>query len=116
MAERAGNLIRQCVACGSAHIRSHVDIDPDYGLSNLHGVLEAAERHRHLAGVEIVAFPQTGLLINPGTAGLLEQALREGASIVGGIDPAGTDGDPKGHLDTIFAIADRRGAPDRPPP
>lgn len=88
-------------------IRSHVDIDPDYGLSNLHGVLEAAERHRHLAGVEIVAFPQTGLRINPGTADLLEQALREGASIVGGIGPASTDGDPKGHLDTIFAIADR---------
>lgn len=110
VAERAGRLIRQCVACGSTHIRSHVDIDPDYGLSNLQGVLEAAEAHRHMVGVEIVAFPQTGMMINPGTAGLMEQALKEGAAIVGGIDPAGIDGDPKGHLDTIFAIADRRGA------
>lgn len=110
VAERAGNLIRQCVACGTTHIRSHVDIDPDYGLSNLHGVLAAAEAHASMVGVEIVAFPQAGMMINPGTAELMEAALQEGASVVGGIDPAGIDGDPKGHLDTVFAIAARRDA------
>jgi cytosine deaminase len=110
VAERAGNLIRQCVACGTTHIRSHVDIDPDYGLANLHGVMAAAEAHRHMAGVEIVAFPQAGMMINPGTAELMDAALQEGASVVGGIDPAGIDGDPKGHLDTIFATAARRDA------
>lgn len=108
--ERAGNLMRQCVAMGSTHIRSHVDIDPSYGLANLHGVLEAWEGTRHAVGLELVAFPQTGMLINPGTAELMAAALDEGASIVGGIDPAGIDGDPKGHLDTVFAIADRKGA------
>lgn len=108
--ERAGNLMRQCVAMGSTHIRSHVDIDPEYGLSNVHGVLEAWEKHRHAVGLEMVAFPQTGMMTVPGTAQLMEAALSEGASVVGGIDPAGIDGDPKGHLDTIFAIADRRGA------
>ena len=76
--ERAGNLMRQCVTMGSTHIRSHVDIDPDYGLSNLHGVLEAAEAHRHMAGVEIVAFPQTGMMINPGTAELMIEMYRAG--------------------------------------
>lgn len=108
--ERAGNLMRQCVTMGSTHIRSHVDVDPNYGLENLHGVLEAWEGTRHAVGLELVAFPQTGMLINPGTAELMEAALDEGASIVGGIDPAGIDGDPAGHLDTIFAIADRKGA------
>lgn len=108
--ERAGNLMRQCVAMGSTHIRSHVDVDPNYGLRNLHGVLEAWEGTRHAVGLELVAFPQTGMLINPGTAELMEAALDEGASVVGGIDPAGIDGDPAGHLDTIFAIADRKGA------
>ena len=110
VAERAGRLMRQCVANGSTHIRSHVDVDPHYGLSNLHGVLEAWQGTKHAVGLEIVAFPQTGMLINPGTAELMEAALDEGASIVGGIDPAGIDGDPKGHLDTIFGIADRKGA------
>ena len=108
--ERAGRLMRQCVAMGSTHIRSHVDIDPGYGLANLHGVLEAWAETRHAVGLELVAFPQTGMLINPGTAELMAAALDEGAGIVGGIDPAGIDGDPKGHLDTIFALADRKGA------
>lgn len=110
VATRAGNLMRQCVANGSTHIRSHVDVDTGYGLSNLHGVLEAWEGTRHAVDLEIVAFPQTGMLINPGTAELMEAALDEGATIVGGIDPAGIDGDPKGHLDAVFAIADRKGA------
>lgn len=108
--ERAGNLMRQCVACGSTHIRSHVDIDPEYGLANLHGVLRAHERHAHAVGLELVAFPQTGMMTVPGTAELMGAALAEGASVVGGIDPGGIDGDPKGHLDTIFGIAERKDA------
>jgi len=110
VAERAGNLMRQCVANGSTHIRSHVDISPEYKLDNLHGVLEAWEATRHAVGLEIVAFPQLGMLIEPGTAELMEAALDEGATIVGGIDPSKIDGDPRGHLDTIFGIADRKAA------
>lgn len=108
--QRAGNLIRQCVAMGSTFIRSHVDIDPDYGLSNLHGVMAARERHRHAIDIEIVAFPQVGVLRRPGTAELLDAAIAEGAAVVGGLDPAGIDGDPVGQLDIIFSTADRRGA------
>lgn len=108
--ERAGNLMRQCVAMGSTHIRSHVDISPGYKLDNLHGVLKAWEKTKHAVGLEIVAFPQLGMMIEPGTAELMEAAIDEGASVIGGIDPANIDGDPKGHLDTIFDIADRKGA------
>jgi cytosine/adenosine deaminase-related metal-dependent hydrolase len=108
--QRAGNLIRQCVAMGSTFIRSHVDVDPDYGLSNLHGVVAAHERHKHAVDLEIVAFPQVGILRSPGTAKLLDAAVAEGAAVVGGLDPAGIDGDPVEHLDIIFGIADRRGA------
>lgn len=106
---RAGNLIRQCVAMGSTFIRSHVDIDPDYGLSNLHGVLKAREAHAHAVDIEIVAFPQVGVLRRPGTAELMEAATREGASVIGGLDPAGIDGDAVGQLDIVFGIAERQG-------
>ncbi|MCU0911032.1 MAG: amidohydrolase family protein [Rhodobacteraceae bacterium] len=108
--DRAGRLMRQCVAMGSTHIRSHVDISTFYGLDNLHGVLAAWEKMQDAVGLELVAFPQTGMLIDPGCAALMEAALDEGASVVGGIDPGTIDGDPKGHLDTIFGIADRKGA------
>lgn len=110
VAERAGNLMRQCVAMGTTHIRSHVDISTSYKLDNLHGVLDAWEKTRHAVGLELVAFPQTGMMIDPGTADLMEAALDEGASVIGGIDPASIDGDSKGHLDTIFDIANRKGA------
>src|SRR5271167_4274289 len=83
--ERAGNLIRECVARGTCHLRTHVDIDVESGLAKLDGVLAARERHRHLASVQIVAFPQSGVMRCPGILDLLDPAVREGADLVGGI-------------------------------
>jgi len=107
--ERAGNLIRDCVARGTTHLRTHVDIDLESRLAKLDGVLAARERHRHQASVQIVAFPQSGVMRCPGILDLLDQAVREGADLVGGIDPLEIDRDPKGQLDGIFAIAARHG-------
>jgi cytosine/adenosine deaminase-related metal-dependent hydrolase len=59
--------------------------------------------------MQIVAFPQSGIVKRPGTAELLERAVKGGADLIGGIDPAGLDGDPKGHLDVVFGIAGRHG-------
>ncbi len=42
--DRAGRLMRQCVAMGSTHIRSHIDISTFYKLDNVHGVLAAWEK------------------------------------------------------------------------
>ncbi|MCK6453221.1 MAG: amidohydrolase [Alphaproteobacteria bacterium] len=108
-AERAVNLIRRCVAQGSAHLRTHVDIDLESGLSKLEGVLEARARCAEFATVQIVAFPQSGVMRRPGTLALLDAAVGAGAALVGGIDPLEIDRDPKGQLDGIFAIAERRG-------
>lgn len=108
--DRAGRLMRQCVAMGSTHIRSHIDISTFYKLENVHGVLAAWEKMKDAVGLELVAFPQTGMMIDPGCADLMEAAVAEGVGVIGGIDPGTIDGDPKGHLDTIFGIADRRGA------
>jgi hypothetical protein len=44
--ERAGKLIRECVARGTTHLRTHVDIDLESGLAKLEGVLAARERYR----------------------------------------------------------------------
>lgn len=99
------------VAKGTTAIRSHVDVDTDCGLQGLEGV---ARTRAELAGqvdIQIVAFPQSGLMIRPGTADLMDQALREGADVVGGLDPCSMDRDPKGHLDTVFGLAERHGKP-----
>ena len=108
-AETGANLVRQVVASGTLHMRSHVDIDNQLGLRNLHEILKVRERFRDLVTIQIVAFPQSGILRSPGTAELLDAAIAEGADLLGGLDPVGIDGDLDGHLDAIFAIAERRG-------
>jgi cytosine deaminase len=108
-AARAGELIRRCVAHGTAHIRTHADIRPEFGLSALEGVLEAKAAHAHACTVQVVAFPQAGVMRLPGTAELLDDAMRAGADLVGGIDPCEVDRDPKGQLDVLFTLAERHG-------
>jgi cytosine/adenosine deaminase-related metal-dependent hydrolase len=107
--ERAGNLIRECLARGTTHLRTHVDIDLESGLAKLEGVLAARERYCDRVTVQTVAFPQSGVMRCPGVLDLLDAAVRNGADLVGGIDPLEIDRDPKGQLDGIFAIAARHG-------
>ena len=96
---------------GTSHIRSHVDIDTTHGLALMHGVMQARDALRGVIDIEIVAFPQSGLMGRPGTLELLDEALANGAAVLGGIDPCGIDRDPKGQLDALFALAVRHGKP-----
>jgi cytosine deaminase len=107
--ERAAHLLRQCIALGTTAMRTHVDIDPDIGLAHLHAILRVKEQFKHQVDLQIVAFPQSGVTRLPGTADLLDMAIAEGADLLGGIDPLTMDGDLDGQLDTLFAIASRRG-------
>ena len=99
------------VAHGATHIRSHVDIDTDHGLTLLEGVLATREALRGIIDIEIVAFPQSAIMARPGTFELLDAALSDGADVVGGIDPCGLERDPRGSLDAVFALAVRHGKP-----
>jgi cytosine/adenosine deaminase-related metal-dependent hydrolase len=107
--ERARRLIRQVASFGTTALRTHVDIDSEIGLSGLHAILAAREAARDLMDIQIVAFPQSGVIADPGVKDLLDQAIHDGADLVGGLDPAGIDNDIDGHLDAIFSIAERRG-------
>lgn len=107
---RGARLIERIVPLGTGAVRSHVDIDLEVGLSQLEQVLALKERYKTLLDVQIVAFPQGGILSSPGVADLLDAALRSGADLVGGLDPAVIDGDVKGHLDIVFGLAERHGA------
>lgn len=109
VADRVRALLASYLANGTTRIRSHVDVDADNGTSAVEGVLEAAADFTDLLHVEVVAFPQSGMLIAPGTDRLLDAAVAAGASHVGGIDPASLDRDPVRHVDTIFGIAERHG-------
>jgi len=106
---RGGRLIEQLSAYGTTALRTHVDIDADARLFGLEAVLRLKQRYARLVDIQIVAFPQSGILRAPGVAALLDAAVREGADLVGGLDPQGIDGDAKGHLDAVFGVAEKRG-------
>lgn len=109
IAVRAAAMIDLCVSQGTTHVRSHVDIDAETGLRNFEAIAAAREANRDKLSIQIVAFPQNGIVTSPGTRDLLDEAVKNGADVVGGLDPASFDGDINGHLDVIFAIAERHG-------
>jgi cytosine/adenosine deaminase-related metal-dependent hydrolase len=104
-------LAARMVKMGTTHMRSHVDVDTEVGLAGIEGVMAARERLKAVIDVEIVAFPQSGLLVRPGTLELVDRALELGAEVVGGLDPCAIDRDPKGHLDAVFGLAGKHGRP-----
>ena len=114
-ARQSARLLRHMVARGTTHVRTHVDVGPETRLTHVHGVMETRDAHRDCIDMQIVAFPQTGVLCQPGTIELLDHAVRDGAELVGGLDPAAIDGNAAGQLDALFAIAARRGCRNRHP-
>lgn len=109
IAARAGRLIENCIAKGSLHFRCHIDVDPEFGLRHVEAMLALRDHYRDIITMDFVVFPQTGLLIRPGTAAIMEEALKLGVENVGGLDPAGIDNDPIRHLETVFGLAERHG-------
>ncbi|MEU7019249.1 amidohydrolase [Streptomyces sp. NPDC046203] len=108
--ERAYGLMSHAVSRGTRAMRAHADVAPAYGTACLDGLAEARERLRHALDVQIVAFPQHGVIRAPGTARLLEQAVRDGSvDLIGGIDPIGFDHALDEQLDLVFGLADRYG-------
>jgi cytosine/adenosine deaminase-related metal-dependent hydrolase len=102
--DRARGILQQMLAFGTTRLRVHVDIDPEIGLSHLAMVRELREEFLGALTIEIVAFPQQGL-IRSQSISLINQALQEGATIVGGVDPAGVDRDIEACLRAIFEMS-----------
>src|SRR5205809_2019792 len=82
---RARAVIEESVRLGTTRLRSHVDVDTIGGLTPLDGVLAAAADCAGIAEVQTIAFPQEGLLRDPGAYELMEAALELGAHVVGGM-------------------------------
>jgi cytosine/adenosine deaminase-related metal-dependent hydrolase len=102
--DRAERLLDIYLKSGVTHVRTHVDIYPEVGLDNLEAVQQALRAFEGKLSYEIVAFPQHGLLHSKSTE-LVRQALRNGANLVGGVDPATVDGDIEASLQELVGLA-----------
>ncbi|MCK9863011.1 amidohydrolase family protein [Paenibacillus sp. ATY16] len=102
--ELAVRTLEAMLAAGTVEARVHVDIDPDIGLSHLELMLQLKEDFASRMAIELVAFPQQGLLRSQSTP-YIREALRMGADLVGGVDPAGVDRHVELSLHTMFELA-----------
>jgi cytosine deaminase len=82
--DRAEQVLRWQAAHGVLHVRSHCDVT-DPRLVALDALVELRERVRDVVGLQIVAFPQEGIVSFPDGEKLLEEAVRRGADVVGAI-------------------------------
>ena len=82
--QRALQTLKWQMANGIQHVRTHVDVS-DPGLTALQAMLEVKAEMAPWIDIQIVAFPQEGILSYPNGEALLEEALRLGADVVGAI-------------------------------
>jgi cytosine deaminase len=82
--DRVLKTVELLLANGVQYIRTHVDVtDPDLvALKAIHALREKLAPYLEL---QIVAFPQEGILSFPNGKQLMQQALEEGADVIGGI-------------------------------
>jgi len=81
---RVRQVLRWQFACGVQHVRSHVDVcDPE--LRALRALVDLREEVRGMIDLQLVAFPQLGILGFDGGRELMRKAVEIGADVVGGI-------------------------------
>ncbi|GAA3702758.1 amidohydrolase [Zhihengliuella alba] len=105
--ERVAGTLERMIARGTTRVRTFAQVDVDCRLEKYEAVVAAKEKFAAEAEVQIMVFPQAGIFREPGTEQYLEDALRAGADVMGGIDPCQLDRDPARHLDTVFALAEK---------
>ncbi|MET7513010.1 amidohydrolase [Streptomyces sp. NPDC005480] len=107
LVERVAGTLERMIARGTTRVRSYAQVDVDCKLEKFEAVVAAKEKFAGQAEVQIMTFPQAGILREKGTAAYLEASLKAGADVMGGIDPCTLDRDPKGHLDVVFGLAEK---------
>jgi cytosine deaminase len=110
--ERSRAVLDMAMRSGTVMIRAHPDVDPIQGLIGVETAMALQQEYRDLLDLEAVAFPQEGIIGAPGAFELMEEAMRMGATVVGGcpyVEPSWEDA--KRHIDIVFELAQRFDAP-----
>ena len=106
----AAGVAERAVANGTTHMRVFADVDTIGGLKPMKAMLAVREEMKDVLDIQVVAFPQEAILRNPGSDGLLDQAMGLGADVVGGLPwYEHSDEDARAHLDHCIALAKRYG-------
>src|SRR5262245_47580976 len=108
VARRAARVLETGIQNGTSFFRLFADVGTIGGLRAAQGLLLARERLGSLCRIQVVAFPQEGILRDPGAAELLDEAITQGCDVVGGLPwYEYTDADARAHIDVCFGLARR---------
>ena len=106
VASRAVRTIETGVKNGTTFFRLFCDVGTIGGLKAARGLLLAREKMKEYATIQVVAFPQEGIVRDPGAAELMDEAIKEGCDIVGGLPwYEYSDADAREHIDICFDLA-----------
>jgi cytosine deaminase len=104
--ERSRRVLDMAISHGTTALRAHPDVDLIQGLIGVETLLELREEYLPLIDIQIVAFPQEGILKSAGTYDLMETAMNMGADVVGGCPYNELNWeDTKRHIDMVFEMA-----------
>ncbi|MGB9958808.1 amidohydrolase family protein (plasmid) [Haloferax prahovense] len=95
----------QAIVNGVLHARTHAYVDSQVGADVVEWVLDAREQFDILPEIEVVAFPQQGVVRDDGSAAAMRSALDAGADLAGGLDPDTLNGDRENTIQRWFDIA-----------
>jgi cytosine deaminase len=108
--ERASKAVVSSILAGTTAIRAFADVDTIGGLKPVVSLLKVKEKFKDALDMQVVAFPQEGILRDRGTEELLEKSMELGADVVGGIPWYEKKADAASkHTDIVFEIAKRHG-------
>lgn len=100
---RSRRVLRRLVGFGSTHVRTHAEFDPAQGFTGFDAVLDLRREFADVIDIQVVAFPQEGILKAPGTDAMMVEAMKKGADVVGAIPYNDTDA--REHIDWVFRLA-----------
>lgn len=107
--ERATKVLMKSVQNGITNLRCHVEVDDILKLKAMETILDLKEKFSDYISLQIVTFPQEGIFVQQHAKELMEESLKMGADVVGGIPY--NDRDASEHLDFVFQLAARYGKP-----
>lgn len=81
--ERSEKVIREAIKNGTTIMRAQPDVDPFEGTLGVEVMVDLKEKYKDVLDMQIVAFPQEGIIQSPGVDKMLEDSLKMGADILG---------------------------------
>lgn len=103
--QRAKRALEMEIEHGVTNMRTHAEFSPETGFVGFKTILRLKEEFKDMIDMQVVAFPQDGIFKLPGMTEMMDEAMKMGADVVGGIPYV--DPDPKQHIDFLFDLAEK---------